>query len=1331
MFETLGINLIVKGMSAFARDVSHVSTSLSKFATSSLRAEKAARRNVMAQEKLAITLVNKTGKAMLALQKRIVAKTNALNASVFAIDRLSRREAAHAQAIKDYEGKVSALAKAEKKLADMRKIYDAIANKRLKTSVEYHRKLKAQATTVATLSEGIRKQTGAYNRALDAQGRMTLATDKFTRVQDELLATEEALVVTTEKYAGALVDLEAAEQNSAEFMKKTGAEANILKSFLTSLTGGWGEYITEQSAVGKAIATIIPQFAAMSLGLNVLKLGFDAVVWSVKFFVGAIKKVVEIVGKLLKPVWDAAKYIGKHLWGAFKKVALLPFNIIIGGLRKFGDSLKRIFEIAIGMNLDRLLWGLGSRIRTIGEQAVEAAIDFQLFTIRLRNLLMTETLQQNAVDYATAIGIAGEKTKELTRWISKLAVLTIFGAEEIANTMVLAMSYDFTSERAKELTIATLDFATGMGLTDEKMRKIIENFGQMRAQGKLAGTELRDLARGAFVPYNAVLLQMGRNLGVIADVDLPSMAAIGQELARLGNVGDISAESLEKLSAGLANVTADGEMTRAEFKKLAAEFPEGFFTALGISPEQLGDILAELPTGELKKTLDKMIADGTASVDDFFTAFEEMVAKRFPDAAKSMSGSMKTVLSNIDDLIETVLGWRVLAPMFAYIAERLTNVINSLMSDEMLDFFDNLGTVFLNVTKVAYALADGFTHLFNTGANKTTMDRITRSIGKFVKALSLLGSEDTKAFTLTLYYLEKSLTSLGLAAIGWDRMSGGFWGLNDLFERIGAGEIESGELGFEEIKDTLFQAVKDIWEPLWTEIIKPELINLWGKIKKNVTDYWTNEVVPAFTEWKEETLFPFLNEFIAVTVPGWAKELAINIPIIAGFLNTQLLTALTGLENWAIEHTGPTSGLSLLLGLFRSLSEYIGLEMSGPTYMGDETPGAADYEDPFKASGLAQSLRDIESAVSNLVGNALAPLSTWLSTNEDMINTYIGFVVVLYWLLPGLYIEPIKDLAIAIAELTGSVLGWGTASSDGYKLLKFLTLIFKVSATIIAVGMAPMLAIIDTVIMLSKAIQYLVIVSKGMIGALLDMPTDATPLERLQGFFDVFRDLDVDALPKLEWGDFAIPSVFEGIWSTPETATDVAAAIDGLLQQVETEFQNADFSPTIESLEAPFINAELDFAAIGKRMGASVISEIENQKSPMYNAGWSIVAGLELGLRDRWVSLLTWWQTRAAELNGVLVTTYQIESPSKVFRKHGLNIAKGLQLGLEKGMGGAVMAMRRGAIDLQQGMGVINNNAQQYSNSNTTTNNYSLGVQTQTPVNNVIQGYEVLRAMAR
>ena len=49
------------------------------------------------------------------------------------------------------------------------------------------------------------------------------------------------------------------------------------------------------------------------------------------------------------------------------------------------------------------------------------------------------------------------------------------------------------------------------------MERIIYNFAQMRQAGKVTGTELRDLARGAFMPVNDILNEAAKQLGIAAD----------------------------------------------------------------------------------------------------------------------------------------------------------------------------------------------------------------------------------------------------------------------------------------------------------------------------------------------------------------------------------------------------------------------------------------------------------------------------------------------------------------------------------------------------------------------------------------------------------------------------------------------------------------------------------------------------------------------------------------------------------------------------------------------------------------------------------------------
>ena len=108
-------------------------------------------------------------------------------------------------------------------------------------------------------------------------------------------------------------------------------------------------------------------------------------------------------------------------------------------------------------------------------------------------------------------------TKEQLTWLQKLAVTTPYDNNDISNMYTLARSYDFADDKARQMTDDITNFASGMGLTSEEMQRVIINFGQLQAQGKLNGQELRDLARGSFVPINAILDKMKTKLGLTTE----------------------------------------------------------------------------------------------------------------------------------------------------------------------------------------------------------------------------------------------------------------------------------------------------------------------------------------------------------------------------------------------------------------------------------------------------------------------------------------------------------------------------------------------------------------------------------------------------------------------------------------------------------------------------------------------------------------------------------------------------------------------------------------------------------------------------------------------
>lgn len=189
------------------------------------------------------------------------------------------------------------------------------------------------------------------------------------------------------------------------------------------------------------------------------------------------------------------------------------FEGVTGALGSFGREILNVIEFALGHLLADAIQFV---IRKLGElitATIDAGAAFQTMSLRLNRLNLNSAIS-SGLEYTDAMKQATEATQEQLQWIQKLAVATPYDFQDIANVFTLARSYGFTSEAAQGLTEDITDFAAGMGLGNVEIQRIIVNFGQMVQQGKVTQRELNDLARGAFVPVNDVLLKMQEQTGL-------------------------------------------------------------------------------------------------------------------------------------------------------------------------------------------------------------------------------------------------------------------------------------------------------------------------------------------------------------------------------------------------------------------------------------------------------------------------------------------------------------------------------------------------------------------------------------------------------------------------------------------------------------------------------------------------------------------------------------------------------------------------------------------------------------------------------------------------
>jgi tape measure domain-containing protein len=230
-------------------------------------------------------------------------------------------------------------------------------------------------------------------------------------------------------------------------------------------------------------------------------------------------KIVEALygfGKtIVTSAWNVIKTITSPITNIFKSI-LGMFSGGQGGFRGLGDSLfGAMFKFEI---LKQTIRGVINEIKSLATAALGAAGDIQTLTARLNFLIASQAMAANeGMDFANAMKVATPVTQDLLKWIQKLSLASPVSVDDISKTVSLSLAMGWTSESAKTLTKSIVDYTSALGMGSEISERIIYNFAQMRQQGKVTGTELRDLGRGAYMPITKILNMMWKELDLVRD----------------------------------------------------------------------------------------------------------------------------------------------------------------------------------------------------------------------------------------------------------------------------------------------------------------------------------------------------------------------------------------------------------------------------------------------------------------------------------------------------------------------------------------------------------------------------------------------------------------------------------------------------------------------------------------------------------------------------------------------------------------------------------------------------------------------------------------------
>lgn len=169
-------------------------------------------------------------------------------------------------------------------------------------------------------------------------------------------------------------------------------------------------------------------------------------------------------------------------------------SVVASAASSMGGFLREAFTFTVGGAVLAGIQSISNGLVGLGQDAIGAYADFERLGMSLETLTAKEMMQSDStLSMADALKAAGPEAQELVAWIEKLAVLTPFNQDDIAQSVRLAMAYNFTTDQAQRLTEATVDFAAGSGATGETIKGITTALGQMSTTGKVTAGDLNQL----------------------------------------------------------------------------------------------------------------------------------------------------------------------------------------------------------------------------------------------------------------------------------------------------------------------------------------------------------------------------------------------------------------------------------------------------------------------------------------------------------------------------------------------------------------------------------------------------------------------------------------------------------------------------------------------------------------------------------------------------------------------------------------------------------------------------------------------------------------------
>lgn len=535
-----------------------------------------------------------------------------------------------------------------------------------------------------------------------------------------------------------------------------------------------------------------------------------------------------------------------------------------GMLRNVGASLSSIAAIAGGIIVSQLGIRAVRGLANLSSQAFQAVSDFEALSLSISQLVAKESVVTGESEsMAEALKKTADRAAELLQWVNELAIKSPFGREAVAQALQLAQAYDFTTNEAKRLTTATLDFVTATGQSSQMMDRVVRALGQMKTKGKIAGQEILQLTE-AGVNFNRALRESFVNV-------------------------DTSLQNIQK------------------------RFQDGVITATQAMQQSNARIQA-------------MIKSGAITTEDAINAVIQSIERDFGGAAENAAESWRGLVETFKDIKDIALN-KIFAGIlnaFKPLVAELTNFLTGpalQLADELGQSFADFGQNVVSAMRSAGFSVDNFADAivkvstnFLSFLASVNFGFLIQQVIKFSKVIGVLSSITGMAFKAMRKAATELFTGFSLfiaaALDGLGLLPGA---LIKTRQRMRALGIDLGSLI--DIASNFRIAIKKLKPDLLT-LFHP-LITLGTRaiqmfsdigqsIKKNMIDI-IKEGIPTFLQFFNQ-LFNLSSGLPAIMIPALTRvgEGFASLAQGAGIWINVMLQDVSTFLAWFRENMGPT-----------------------------------------------------------------------------------------------------------------------------------------------------------------------------------------------------------------------------------------------------------------------------------------------------------------------------------------------------------------------------------------------------------------------------------------